>query len=68
MRDFPVRVVDIPNKLDPWNITLVVKLIQMFKKQSFILTSKIDDTYGSFSFRLSAFFSGHHGLTPDIYT
>jgi hypothetical protein len=62
MRDFSVRVVDIPNKLGPWNITLVVKLIQMFKKQGIVLTSKINDTYASFSFRLSAFFQVIMGL------
>jgi hypothetical protein len=42
MGDLPIGVMSIPNQLDPRNF-LVVEFVQMLKKQSKILTSKVDD-------------------------
>jgi hypothetical protein len=43
MGDLPIGVMSVPNQLDPRIFLLVVEFIQMLKKQSRILTSKVDD-------------------------
>jgi hypothetical protein len=44
MRHLSIRVVCVPNQVNPWNICLIVKLVQVLDEQSVILAYKIDNS------------------------
>jgi hypothetical protein len=48
MRDFDL-IVSISNELDPWDIHVVIKFMQLFEKQGIILQSEIKHSKAPFA-------------------
>jgi hypothetical protein len=62
MRDLPIRIVRIPNLVNPWDVLFIIELVKMLNKQSLVLAFGVDDSQPPFLLGLVYFFQTTMGL------
>jgi hypothetical protein len=66
MRDLTSSVMRIPDQFNPGDILLVIELVKMFNKQSFVLAFEVDDPQSPFLLGFVHFFHATMGLVLSV--